>query len=144
MNGDDFISLAGMLASGTAAYPEARHRTAISRAYYGAFHLAVDALAALGCTIRENHQGHREAITKLRTSGVAEAIRAARLIEELQSMRIRADYRLDYHDAEDKQAALIIVESAHDAVAALEACLNEPIRSQLIAHFTDGAAGSGP
>jgi uncharacterized protein (UPF0332 family) len=47
MNPDDFISLAGKLAANANA-DEATYRTAVSRAYYGAFHLAATFLAELG------------------------------------------------------------------------------------------------
>jgi len=47
MDGSDFIALAGKLAAGPAA-GEATYRTAVSRAYYGAFHIARSFLAELG------------------------------------------------------------------------------------------------
>lgn len=47
MNPDDFVSLAGKLAANANA-DEATYRTAVSRAYYGAFHLAAAFLAELG------------------------------------------------------------------------------------------------
>ena len=46
MTGDKFISLAGKVASGTQS-DEATCRTAVSRAYYGAFHVAKDFLTSL-------------------------------------------------------------------------------------------------
>jgi hypothetical protein len=47
MDGNDFIALAGKLAVAPAA-GEATYRTVVSRAYYGAFHLARSFLVELG------------------------------------------------------------------------------------------------
>jgi len=144
MNPRDFIALAGTLAASSAPHAAARYRTAVSRAYYGAFHAAVEVLEASGATVRANHLGHREAINQLRSSKLGEPMRAAGLLDDLHKARIIADYRLANRTYESSPHVLLAVEDAHDAVAARDACLNEPIRSQLIAHFTDGAAGSGP
>jgi uncharacterized protein (UPF0332 family) len=53
--GGDFIDLAAKMAVATNESPVC-FRTAISRAYYGAFHLARDLLAEMGyrCRVREN------------------------------------------------------------------------------------------
>ena len=47
MDGTEFIALAGKLVAVPAA-DEATYRTAISRAYYGAFHVARSFLVELG------------------------------------------------------------------------------------------------
>ena len=56
--GDDFIALAGRLASSSNADPVAL-RTAISRAYYGAYHLAYQFLTGLAVAPGEEHNLHR-------------------------------------------------------------------------------------
>ena len=55
MNGDDFIQLAGKLA--TSADP-ASLRSAVSRAYYGAFHLAGEFLADIGRPVPHHANAH--------------------------------------------------------------------------------------
>lgn len=138
MNGSEFISLAGTLAASATPNAEARYRTAVSRAYYGAYHVAIEVLEELGALVRANHLGHRDTINKLRSTDVEEAMRAARIIEDLHTARIVADYRLKNRRFEKAAHALIAVEDAHDAVDALQACLAEPVKSELIARFKNG------
>jgi hypothetical protein len=53
MTGDDFIAFSGKLAANPAA-GEAGFRSASSRAYYGAFHLAMAFLAEIGTPVPAN------------------------------------------------------------------------------------------
>ena len=61
MDGHEFISLAGKLAASANA-GEAAYRTAVSRAYYGAFHAAMNVsdvrvhFGLLGVSARRPHQ----------------------------------------------------------------------------------------
>jgi hypothetical protein len=90
MNGDEFIRLAGLL---VARFPsdEAALRTAVSRADYGAYHLATDLLAR-ACHERLDHGSVRRL---LKESGSQIAQHAGRQLDDLQSDRIKADFRLD-------------------------------------------------
>lgn len=55
MSGEEYIALAGRLVASTAlGSPEARFRTAASRAYYGAYHLAVAVLTTWGLKVKQN------------------------------------------------------------------------------------------
>ncbi|MEX2139142.1 MAG: hypothetical protein WD894_07775 [Pirellulales bacterium] len=90
MNADEFIRFAGLL---VARFPsdEAALRTAVSRAYYGAYHLAIDLLSRV-CGERFDHGSVRRL---LKESGNPIAQNAGRQLDDLQSDRIKADYRLD-------------------------------------------------
>ena len=104
MTGDDLIFLASSLTANSAlGNAECRYRSAISRAYYGAFHLilaflkelfALEDLSDLGLHVPENHTGHEEAYRILFATHVPEAIEAARHLNDLRGERNKADYKL--------------------------------------------------
>jgi uncharacterized protein (UPF0332 family) len=132
MNPEDFISLAGWLAANTAvANAEARFRTAVSRAYYGAFLTSVDVLAQLGVVVPANHRGHEVAVKKLLGSGHRRAVLASRFIGELRSRRNDADYNLKTVKYRQQGNAMLAVQDAANAILELRACLDEPARSEL-------------
>lgn len=132
MNGDEFIQLAGTLAAnpqlGGAA---ARNRTAISRAYYGVFHRAVELLLEFEVNVPENPGGHQFAYLSLFQSAVPRAMQAARVLSDLRYERIRADYRLEHAASETTGKAIRCVEAAHEFCLCAADCLEEPTRSQL-------------
>ncbi len=132
MNGNDFIQLAGRLA--TSAEP-ASLRSAVSRAYYGAFHLAGEFLADIGHPVARNANAHVLVARMLQSSGQPDAVRAGSLLGDLHSDRIKADYRLDDHRVETSAFARLKVESAHAIRSALDQCRQEPARSQIQASF---------
>jgi uncharacterized protein (UPF0332 family) len=86
----DLFRLAGRLAAAPAA-DEAQLRTAISRAYYSAFHLTKAYLGRLGLRVSHNH-GELQRL--LAGSGHARAEIAGQRLTELHSFRIKADYDL--------------------------------------------------
>jgi uncharacterized protein (UPF0332 family) len=90
MKGDEFIRFAGLIVARFST-DEAGLRTAISRAYYGAYHLAI-ALLNRVCSARLDHGSVRRLLLE---SGIQAAVHAGRQLGDLQSDRIKADYRLD-------------------------------------------------
>ena len=136
MNGQNFIEIAGMLAANQLGDSAARNRTAISRAYYGAFHRVIEFLASFNVTVPSNHQSHHIAYQKLFQTRIPSAQEAADLLNDLRGERNTADYDLDRPAPEKTANAMLSVESAHDLCACLEECLNEPIRSELIRAFS--------
>ena len=133
MTGDDYIQLAGNLVQNKSlGGAEARYRSAISRAYYGAFHLEIVFLAELGIQVKKNHLGHNDAYVLLTRSKAYEALRAAELLNELRSRRNYADYRLDKVMA-DQSSAMEHVESAIEIRTCLARCRQEPTRSEIVA-----------
>jgi uncharacterized protein (UPF0332 family) len=137
MDGNDFIALAGRLTAPLAAN-EAPCRTAISRAYYGAFHLARSLLIDLGFAPVGNANIHGFVQHYLNGSRHPDACRAASLLSHLQSARNRADYRIDEPRFGSRQDAMLCVEQAHLVVSSLENCradaARDPIR-QAIAEY---------
>ena len=128
MNGDDFIQFAGKLA--TSADP-ASLRSAVSRAYYGAFHLAGEFLVDIGRPVPRNANAHVLVARMLQSSGQPDAVRAGSLLGDLHSDRIKADYRLDDRRVETAAFARLKVEIAHAVRSALDQCRLEPARSQI-------------
>src|SRR5580704_1421606 len=94
MTGDDFIALASRLLLSNIGDPEARYRSAVSRAYYGAYHLAIEFLSGIGFRVSGNSECHEEAYRALLNSGNLDAVTAARLLNDLRNSRNEADYRL--------------------------------------------------
>ncbi|HVC98612.1 MAG TPA: HEPN domain-containing protein [Pirellulales bacterium] len=130
MNGDEFIRVASKWAANSAA-GEASFRSAVSRAYYGAFHIGQKLLADLGFDIPAGANSHGLVRILLLESGHAEAVEAGRLLKDLHSDRIKADYRIDKGDAATQRAAQLAVETASDASRLLNSCAVEPARAQL-------------
>jgi len=128
MTGDDFIHLAGKLAT---SGEEASLRTAVSRAYYGAFHLALQFLADIGRPVPRNTNAHVQVARKLQTAGQPDAYRAGSLLGDLHTERIKADYRLDDMRVGTAAFARTCVETAHEIRSALMACRAEPTRSEI-------------
>jgi uncharacterized protein (UPF0332 family) len=92
MTGSEFITCAESLASGVL---EADRRSAVSRAYYGAFHEARARLRACGVRLPKTEQVHVKMGYCLCDCGDPIAERAGRHLETLRAQRTVADYDLD-------------------------------------------------
>ncbi len=92
MTGRDFIACADRLAQSSA---EAELRSAVSRAYYGAFHEARTLLRDSGVGLPRTEQVHVKIGFCLRDCGHAIAAQAAKQLERLREQRKAADYDLD-------------------------------------------------
>jgi uncharacterized protein (UPF0332 family) len=126
----DFISLAGKLAA-TANADDAAYRTAVSRAYYGAFHLAALFLAELGFSAPRTANVHVFVQHHLNGSRQLPACTAASLLSDLHAARNRADYQLGHDTVGTQAVAKWSVEMAHQIRAALLECSQSPIREQV-------------
>lgn len=137
IDGQAFIQLAGKLAA-TAAADEATGRSAVSRAYYGAFHLALAFLRELAISVPANAYAHAAVQRYLIASGQSDVQQAGMSLASLHSDRIRADYRLDDPRFEDVRFAKLKVALAHEVRSALEKCLrdeNKPlIKAGIVAY----------
>jgi uncharacterized protein (UPF0332 family) len=107
MNAEDFIAFAENVLP---AQPQgAACRSVISRAYYGAFHLANSLLADQGITTDHNH-GHLQ--HDFLYSANALSCEIGVLLQELHSTRVEADYRLRNRRTENPSLANETLESA--------------------------------
>jgi uncharacterized protein (UPF0332 family) len=130
MDGHDFITLAGKLAASPAA-DEATYRTAVSRAYYGAFHVARFFLVELGFEPVRNMNVHGFVRHYLNGSAHSDACFAASHLSRLQAARNRADYHLDDLHVGSQRNAMVCVERAHGIVSALESCRADEARESI-------------
>jgi len=130
MDGSDFIALAGKLAAAPSA-DEATCRTAVSRAYYGAFHVARSYLVELGFAPVGNANVHGFVQHYLNGSNNPDACRAASLLSHLQAARNRADYRLEDEQIGSRRHAMLVVERAHLVVSSLDDCRRDDTRQSI-------------
>ncbi|HET6882025.1 MAG TPA: HEPN domain-containing protein [Pirellulales bacterium] len=128
ITGDDYISLAAQLAAKRSA-GEASYRSAVSRAYYGAFHLASSFLSELGFKVPKGANAHGWIPQALVGSGCDDAMDAGRLLQDLHAERITADYRWDNRATGNQRDAKTSVETA------------DQVRSLLVASAAQGARG---
>ena len=82
---------------------EAQYRSAISRAYYFAFHLATPAAKRLGFDDRRGIPEPHKRIWRVFRSATAPGVSdVADLGKELRSMRMQADYEADKQFSQDQ------------------------------------------
>jgi uncharacterized protein (UPF0332 family) len=120
------------LASALLADPKpAQIRTAISRAYYAVFNLAVEFLTGLGFGLPKYNK-HVAVQHRLQNCGDSEIERVGSELTELASKRSQADYDLDDKSIESGKTALIAVAQADRMMQAVEKCLTNKSRQRVI------------
>ena len=127
MTGNDFIVLAEKLA-GVGGFAECR--SAVSRAYYGAFHSALDLLASAGIFFPPGPESHQKLRFCLLESGVLQAIEAGEKLESLRRERNRADYDLRQTRSEKVEFARRQVIIAAEITVCAGQCGDEPAWAQ--------------
>lgn len=143
MTGTDYIGFAAKIA---ATYADAAScRSAISRAYYGAFHLARSLLDRLETRPPRNANAHVFVQHRLANCGHPLAVEAGCFLADLYADRLNADYNLTKKQVETVSYARTSVETAKRIQHALEACDNDQVREQIkagIAGYERRIAGS--
>lgn len=91
MNPEEFLVVADHLASQPS---EASKRSAISRAYYGVFHLARELIESCGVKVARSAEGHGVVLRCLQNCGMEKLARAGSMLDSLRSIRNKADYDL--------------------------------------------------
>jgi uncharacterized protein (UPF0332 family) len=122
----DYLSVAATLANETT---EAEWRSASSRAYYAAFHVARRLLLSLGFRVPHADRAHGYLWLRLSNAGVAEVTSAGGRLNDLRRERNQADY-------DDRRMILQTdatqnVRLATDIIQALDAAAVEPVRTQI-------------
>lgn len=126
MDGRDFLSLAENWARGSR---EAEWRSAVSRAYYGAFHVARDLLRRCRFKVPRADQAHAYLSMRLSNSGHPPVVAAGRSLGTLRQSRNQADYDIDLPFSQATAAAQVQI--AKNVVQALEAAALEPVKTQI-------------
>lgn len=116
MHAREFVELSEKLA----LQGKAGARSAVSRAYYGVFHLAIGALEEIATAPPANGKSHNLVPKYLKSANHPDGNAAGNLLADLHSNRLRADYRLDYTEVESVVFAKLNVEIAHAIVAKLD------------------------
>ena len=136
MNWRDFLILATRLASATT---EADWRTAASRAYYAAFHVARRLFADLNFAVPRADRAHQYLVFRLSNSGESAVEQAGRDLETLRRLRNRADY--DESPVLSQSQATAAVRIAEGIIQVLDDARKEPvctrIRDRMIVYERD-------
>lgn len=118
MTGKDFIEFAAQLSASDSA---AACRSCISRAYYGAFHVAREILDQdCGVVLPANAECHVKLQQLLECSGYAPWREAGRKLNTLRSMRNKADYDLSHTASDQQRTAVFHLMTARDVVHQLQ------------------------
>ena len=107
-------------------------RSAVSRAYYAAFHVAAETLGEWGFPISRGPSGHGDVRNHLGNGGDGEIQRVASQLNDVHAARIRADYHLQDSRAEDQNGAKLTVDAAKRIIAAVDACRSQPSRIEAV------------
>jgi uncharacterized protein (UPF0332 family) len=135
MNATEFLDFAGKIA---ATYSDAAAcRSAISRAYYGAFHIARSFLDRLGSRPYQNANAHVFVQHRLMNCGHNEATRAGRLLQDLFANRLRADYNLPASRVENVDFARTAVEWARRIQSLIESCEQDDASQEIKAGIAE-------
>jgi uncharacterized protein (UPF0332 family) len=123
---DNFLNLADDLAQRGS---EADWRTAVSRAYYAAFHAARELLSALGFQVPRASQAHGYLWKRLANCGDPVITLAGNDLNHLQSERNRSDY--DIHLTVNQANAQRRAQLARLVVHRFTGGLVDPVRTQI-------------
>ena len=116
MKAHDFMDVAWEWVGGLS---EAEWRSAVSRGYYAAFHVARDLLQECGFMVPEAEQAHGFLWLRLASAGHPDVEEAGRRLRYLRSLRNWADY--DLHRPFSQSLAVAWVQKAEDIIQVLEA-----------------------
>ena len=126
IDGRDYLTLAKTWITGAS---EAEWRSAVSRAYYAAFHEARDLLRDLGFASPRGDQAHAYLWLRLSNCGNAQVQLAGSDLNTLRRERNRADYDLDR--TMGHADALLQVQAAERIIQILDTADSEPTRTQI-------------
>jgi uncharacterized protein (UPF0332 family) len=126
MNGRDFVSVAKDL---LAASTEGAWHSAVSRAYYAAFHVARQLLDELGFTVPGGERAHAYLWLRLCNCGDPQVQDAGRRLNTLRGQRNRADY--DVRAYVSHPTAVGQVRIAETIIQLLDVATLEPPRRQI-------------
>ncbi len=135
MDSLEFLSFAKNIAPSHGA---PGRRSAVSRAYYSAFHFTLALLAELGCTFERN-RNHGKVIEILNQVQHEGAKKASGSLTTLQGNRVKADYNLQDAKAESDRFSSLSIDIAADIRSSLqtvfEACKDGARKSALTDHL---------
>lgn len=128
MDGREFLEVAKSLINGN---KEAEYRSAVSRAYYGAYNFAVQLLESWGFHVEKGTGGHGKTRYRFSQCGVSDLKDAASKLADLHSRRIDADYLKKENVGKQKTASLY-VNLGEEIVKTFELCIHDPTKTKVI------------
>lgn len=128
MEGKDFFEFARKLVQ---MRTEPALRSAISRAYYAAYHCCLQLLRALGFQFGKDSSAHEKVAAYLNNSAITEIELAGKELNYLRRRRNHADYDLALKDFQDHIACQADIARAQAVILQLEKYSKEPLRTQL-------------
>jgi uncharacterized protein (UPF0332 family) len=126
MIGSDFLPLASRLA---AASSEPEWRTAISRAYYAAFHIARQLMEELGFRVPWADRAHAYLTMRLNNCGEVQIQHAASDLHSMRSLRNQADY--DLQRPIRQAVAIAQAQISQQIIQTLTLAKQEPVRTSI-------------
>jgi uncharacterized protein (UPF0332 family) len=126
MNSRDFPTLAQRL---LADHSEAAWRSAVSRAYYAAFHAARELLQDLGFTVPHGERAHSYLWLRLSNCGDQQVQNTGAALNTLRQDRNRADY--DLHRVLTLANATRSVRAAEQCILLLDTTATAPTRTSI-------------
>ena len=106
-------------------------RSAVSRAYYAAFHVAADILAGMDFRISKGPAGHGEVCHRLSNCGNADVETIGQDLFDFKGIRNDADYKLLKSEAEKPTRAKLIVQNTATIIEDLKTHCNGPDRDNI-------------
>jgi uncharacterized protein (UPF0332 family) len=131
MDGREFFKVAERLKERSS---EAEFRSAVSRAYYGAFILACQLQRSWGFNVPVGPQAHGVVRNRLQACDqpeISDVSQAGSKLGDLHSRRLDADY-LRKENVGEKKTATRWVEVARDIITQLEGCESDPKKTKVI------------
>jgi uncharacterized protein (UPF0332 family) len=123
MTGRDFHVLAGQLQTMS---DEAAWRTAVSWAYYAAFHVAREFFVGLRFIVARGDKAHAYLWLRLQNCKDAPLLKAGSDLNDLRNHRNKADY--DFQHPFTQAVAWRLIQVSEQIILALEAALADPVR----------------
>lgn len=140
MNGTAFLNLALQLAS---ANDEPRLRTAVSRAYYGAFHNTRDLIRDAGIQLPSSEQVHRRILQMLSNAGHPSTREAGKLLDNLKAARNMADYDLVSTAFLGSSGPRLTIDAAKRVLELVHDCRTGPERETIRVALRQAAGALG-
>ncbi|MHB1422279.1 MAG: HEPN domain-containing protein [Gemmataceae bacterium] len=122
----EYLNLAKTLINGMT---EGEWRTAVSRAYYAAFHVARELLVDLKFRVPHAERAHGYLWLRLANAGHIDVQEAGNRLNALRRERNRSDY--DAHLTVHQATARTHLQRAEEVIRALDAAAVEPIRTRI-------------
>jgi uncharacterized protein (UPF0332 family) len=134
MNPRLFLELARFFANSSGLpFDRASFRSAISRAYYAAYHVAVRFLATIHVEIKEPAKGHDAVRQAFLFCSDPLAKEIGVMLRTLHTQRKWADYELDNPDPEERETAKAACSQATSTIKKLELCESPPQLATMLA-----------